>query len=266
MPRDKRRVLEMAKDVVADLKRDYISKLLAKGIRADGRRFDEMRPLMVQTNYVGSAEGSALVHLGDTKVVVGVKLILGEPFADTPNTGVLTTNAELIPMASETFEGGPPDEESIEVARVIDRGIREGHAVDLENLVIEPGKQVWIMFVDVHVLDYDGNLFDAANIGANAAFKTAIVPAKAAGKGEDYPLPVRHQPISITAVKIDGKLLVDPTHDEERVADARLTVTTIENGNLCAMQKGLEGAFTLDEVFKVVDMSTKIGAEVRSKL
>jgi len=169
-------------------------------------------------------------------------------------------------MASETFEGGPPDEESIEVARVIDRGIREGHAVDLEKLVIEPGKQVWIMFVDVHVLDYDGNLFDAANIGANAAFKTAIVPAKAAGKGEDYPLPVRHQPISITAVKIDGKLLVDPTHDEERVADARLTVATIENGSLCAMQKGLEGAFTLDEVFKVVDMSTKIGAEVRSKL
>lgn len=256
----------MAKDVVADLKRDYITRLLAKGMRPDGRKFDEMRPLKIEANYIGSAQGSALVHLGKTKVVVGVKLILGEPFGDTPNTGVLTTNAELIPMASETFESGPPDEVAIEVARVVDRGIREGHAVDLEKLCIEPGKRVWIMFVDVHVLDYDGNLFDAANAGANAAFKTATVPAKAAGLGEDYPLPVKHQPISVTAVKIDGKLLVDPTHDEERVADARLTVATIETGALCAMQKGLDGAFTLDEVFKSIETSTRIGAEIRSKL
>ena len=256
----------MGKDVVADLKRDYISKLLAKGQRVDGRRFDELRPLTVETNFIGSAEGSARVRLGDTEVVVGVKLVTGEPFPDTPNTGVLTTNAELIPMASDTFEGGPPDQESIEVARVIDRGIREGHAVDMSKLCIQPGKEVWIMFVDVHVLDYDGNLFDAANIGANAAFKSTIVPAKRAGKGEDYPLPVLHQPISITAVKIDGKILVDPTHDEERVADARLTVATIETGNLCAMQKGLDGAFTLEEVLKAVDASRRIGAEVRAKL
>jgi len=256
----------MGKDVVADLKRDYISKLLAKGQRVDGRKFDEMRPLTIETNFIGSAEGSARVKLGNTDVVVGVKLIAGEPFPDTPNTGVLTTNAELIPMASDTFESGPPDQESIEVARVIDRGIREGHAVDMTKLCMVPGKEVWIMFVDVHVLDYDGNLFDAANIGANAAFKGTIVPAKRAGKGEDYPLPVLHQPISITAVKIDGKILVDPTHDEERVADARLTAATIENGNLCAMQKGLNGAFTMEEVFKVVEISRRIGAEVRSKL
>jgi len=255
----------MSKDVMADLKKDYISKLLAKGAREDGRKFDELRPLSVETNFIGSAEGSARVKLGGTEVVVGVKLILGEPFPDTPNTGVLTTNAELIPMASDTFEGGPPDQESIEVARVVDRGIREGHAVDLEKLCIEPGKQVWILFLDVHVLDYDGNLFDAANIGALAALKSAVVPAKKAGKGEDFPLPLKHEPVSVTAVKVDGRLLVDPTHDEERVAEARLTVATIENGNLCAMQKGLDGAFMLDEIFKVVDISRRIGAEVRAK-
>ena len=256
----------MSKDVVADLKRDHISKLVAKGLRVDGRKFDELRPLKVETSFVRSAEGSARVELGNTQVVVGVKLIAGEPFPDTPNSGVLTTNAELIPMASDTFEGGPPDQESIEVARVIDRGIREGHAVDMEKLVIEAGKEVWVMFVDVHVLDYDVSLFDAANIGAVAPFKTAIVPAKRAGKGEDFPLPVRHEPISVTAVKIGGQLLVDPTHDEERVAEARLTVATIETGNMCAMQKGLNGAFALDEVFKVVELSRNIGKDIRAKL
>ena len=256
----------MSKDVMADLKRDHIAKLLSKGTRADGRKFEETRPVEVETNYIRSAEGSARVRLGGTDVVVGIKLIVGEPFGDTPNSGVLTTNAELIPMASETFESGPPDPESIEIARVVDRGIREGHAVDMTKLCIEPGKEVWIMFVDVHVVDYDGNLFDAANIGALAALKSTIVPAKRAGKGEDFPLPVQHQPVSLTAVKIGGQILVDPTHDEERVAEGRLTVATIENGNLCAMQKGLEGSFTLDEVFKVIDLSRKIGAEVRSRV
>jgi exosome complex component RRP42 len=256
----------MSKDVVADLKKDHIVKLLTRGTRADGRGLEDMRPLNINAHYVKSAEGSARVQLGNTDVLVGVKMIVGEPFSDTPDKGVLTTNAELIPMASDTFESGPPDKESIEIARVVDRGIREGHAVDLEKLCIEKGKEVWIMFIDIHVLDYDGNLFDAANIAAVAALKTAIVPAKSAGKGEDFPMPLMHQPISMTAVKIGDKLLVDPTHDEMRVADARLTVTTTETGNLCAMQKGGQGSFSVDEVFKIVDMSTKLGAEVRSKL
>jgi exosome complex component RRP42 len=256
----------MGKDVMADLKRDHIAKLLTKGVRADGRKLDEQRPIKVETNYVRSAEGSARVQLGNTDVLVGVKMLVGTPFGDTPNSGVLTTNAELRPMASETFESGPPDQESIEIARVVDRGIREGHAVDMGKLCIEPGKEVWVMFVDVHALDYDGNLFDAANIGAMAALKTTIVPAKRAGKGEDYPLPIMHQPISLTTVKIGEHILVDPTHDEERVADARLTVTTIETGNICAMQKGHEGAFRLDEIFRIVDMSRKLGADVRSRI
>ncbi|MCJ2532553.1 MAG: exosome complex protein Rrp42 [Candidatus Thermoplasmatota archaeon] len=256
----------MAKNVMADLKRDHITKLLSKGMRIDGRKFDEPRPLTVEKDFVQSAEGSARVHLGDTDVVVGVKLMVGQPFGDTPNKGVLTTNAELKPLASEAFESGPPDQRSIEVARVIDRGIREGKAVDMEKLCIEPEKEVWIMFVDVHAIDYDGNLFDAGNIAAMAALKCAVVPAKRAKKGEDYPLPVSHVPISVTAVKIDGHILVDPTYDEEIVAEARLTVTSNEKGDLCAMQKGGSGSFTPDEVLKVVELSRKIGADIRSKI
>jgi len=256
----------MSKDVIADLKRDHITKLLARGSRADGRAFDQIRPLNIETNYADAAEGSARVHLGNTDVLVGIKMMVGEPFSDTPDTGVLSTNAELIPMASELFEAGPPSPTAIEVARVVDRGIREGHAVDMHKLCIEPAKEVWVMFVDIHVLDYDGNLFDAANIGAMAALKSAVVPAKAAGKGEDFPMPVQHEPISVTAVKIGKDILIDPTHDEQRVADARLTVATIETGNVCAMQKGGAGALSLDEVFRIVDSSRKIGADVRSRL
>ena len=72
---------------------------------------------------IEKAEGSARVLLGKTEVLVGVKVETGEPFPDTPNEGVLTVNAELVPIASPNFEAGPPNEDSIELARVVDRGI-----------------------------------------------------------------------------------------------------------------------------------------------
>ncbi|MFA5314000.1 MAG: exosome complex protein Rrp42, partial [Methanomassiliicoccales archaeon] len=249
----------MARSVVSEIKRDHIHKLLSTGKRVDGRAWDEFRPLSIETNYVESAEGSARVRLGNTDVLVGVKMLIGTPFADTPDKGVLSTNAELIPMASPSFEAGPPDENSIELARVVDRGIRESQMIDLEKLCIEPGKEVWMNFIDIYVLDYDGNLFDACTLGAVSALMTTMVPAKAHEKGEDFKMPLRTVPISCTAVKIENSLLFDPTLDEEKVAEARLTVTTDENGDLRAMQKGLKGALTIDQIENIIETSQRLG-------
>jgi len=253
----------MARAVMSEIKKDHIHKLLAKGRRVDNRAWDEFRPITIQSGYIETAEGSARVKIGNTDVLVGVKMSIGEPFQDTPNKGVLSTNAELIPLASPNFESGPPDENSIELARVVDRGIRESQMVDLEALCIEPEKEVWIMFTDIYVLDYDGNLFDAAFLGAISALKNVMVPAKENDRGDDYPLPIRHLPISVTAVQIENSILVDPTLDEEKVAEARLTVTTDENGDLRAMQKGLAGAFTLDQIYKCVETSQRLGNDLR---
>jgi exosome complex component RRP42 len=57
--------------------------------------------------------------------------------------------------------------------------------------------------------------------------------------------------------------LVDPTLDEEKVAEARLTVTTDENGDLRAMQKGLQGALTLEQVGKIIETSQRLGNDLR---
>src|SRR5207244_11869867 len=98
-----------------------------------------------------------------------IKIEPAEPFQDTPEEGVLTVNAELVPLASPSFEMGPPSEAAIELSRVVDRGIRESKAVDLKSLVIQKGKKVQVVYVDVYVLDHDGNLIDAASMAALAA-------------------------------------------------------------------------------------------------
>ncbi len=252
--------------VVAESKRDYIRKLALKGTRIDGRNFDEVRPIKITTGFVTRAEGSALVELGDTRVLVGVKIEPGQPFPDTPNMGIMTTNAELVPLASPTFEPGPPGEEAIELARVVDRGIRESQAIDLEKLVIEEGEKVWVVFIDMHILDYNGNLFDACGIGAIAALNSAIVPASRYGFGDDFKLPIQHYPVPVTFAKIGEWIVADPNLDEESIATARLTVTTNEKGMINAMQKGLYGTFTYEEVKKVINRSLNIGQQIRKEI
>ncbi len=256
----------MSEEVVADLMRAHVYRLAEKGERLDGRAMDEPRKITVERKFVKTAEGSARVKLGNSDVLVGIKMSVGEPYADTPNTGVLSTSVEMVPLASPTFEAGPPRPEAIELARVVDRGIRESKMVNTGKLCITPKEKVWIMFIDIHVLDYDGNLFDAASYGAVAALAGTTVPAKAAGLGEDFPLPVDHWPVSVTFAKIKDVILVDPSLDEERMADTRLTVTTDENGDIRAMQKGLSGSFTYDEVKRIIETAQRVGRAIRPQL
>ncbi len=250
-------------EIMSEIKRDHMMKLIEQGKRLDGRALDEVRDIQVVTDVIESADGSARIKMGKTEVIAGVKIIPGTPFQDTPNIGVLTTGAELIPMAHPTFESGPPGEDAIELARVVDRGIRESGMVDVEALCITPGEEVWMCFVDIYALDYDGNLFDAANLAAVCALKTATIPGEQYGKGENKPLPITCTPISITEAKVGNTLIVDPNFDEEQISTARLTVTTDDNGNFRAMQKGGRGSITLDELSLCLDRAVEKGAEIR---
>lgn len=248
------------------IKRDYIANLAKDGKRADGRKFEDFRNIEIETGIISKAEGSAKVKIGNTLVIAGIKMDVGEPYPDSPDSGVMSTAAELIPMASPDFEAGPPREDAIELARVVDRGIRESKIIEVDKLCIEPGEKVWIIFIDIHILDYDGNLFDAASLASLAALMTAKVPAKRFELGEDYPLPLKEPPISCTSVKFNGVTIMDPSLDEEEIAEARLTVATDEKGDLRAMQKGLNGSFSVDEVKKIIKVSIDTGKKIREQL
>lgn len=257
--------------VIAEIRRDHIANLIKDGKRVDGRGFDDYRPITVETSIGPKADGSAIVKIGNTQIMAGVKLLVGQPFSDMPNSGVLTTNAELRPLASPTFELGPPKPDTVEIARVVDRGIRESGSIDVDKLCITEGELVWIVFIDVHVLDYDGNLFDASSLGAIAALLDTRLPKIEDDKiiyGEktNEKLPIVNKPIETTFAKVGDGIILDPVLDEERVMDARLTVSTEEKGNMCAMQKGGSGTFTKDEIFEIVERGAKKSKEVRKYL
>src|SRR3989344_7084886 len=101
---------------------DYIRSLIEKGKRIDGRKLDEFRKIIIETNISKNSAGSARCRMGETEVIVGVKFDVGEPYPDNPDEGTIIVTAELIPLASPDFESGPPSPKSVELARIVDRG------------------------------------------------------------------------------------------------------------------------------------------------
>jgi len=251
------------------MRAEYILKLLENNERLDGRGMAEFRPINIETGVIERAEGSARVKMGRTDVLVGVKLDFGEPFPDVPNMGILRVEAEFTPLACSEFEPGPPGEDATELARVVDRGIRESESIDLEKLCIKEGEKVWAISVDVYVLNHDGNLIDASALGAIAAlFNTRMLKVDKDGnliRGEfSGNLPMKHKPITISVGKIAGKLLLDTTKEEEELLDCKLSVSVREDGKICAMQKsGGSTGLTEKEIDEIIDLAIEKSKEIR---
>lgn len=239
--------------------KEHILNALKNGIRYDGRKLLEYRPVKVEAGYVHGAEGSAKVTIGDTEIIAGIKIAIEPPYPDTPDKGNLMVNAELRPLANPSFEPGPPGEQAIELARVVDRGIRESKAIDQEKLCIKKGEKVWSVIIDLVPLNDAGNLLDAGALAAMAALKDTVFPKRTEEGTINYDektkekLPLQKEPIEVTILKIGDYLLVDPLPEEEALMDARLTVALTADNKICALQKG--GA----EPLSIADIDTMVG-------
>ena len=255
--------------ILEHLRKEQMDELLKIERRLDGRTLTDYRELKIETNLIKKAEGSALVTLGNTQVIAGVKAEVDRPFSDMPDKGLLICNAEVLPLASAYAEPGPPDENAIELARVVDRGIRESEMIDLKQLVIKEGEKVYAVFVDVSVLNVDGNLFDATSYAVVSALLTSKIPKYELKddeivKTDEYlQTPINTIPISITMARIGDAIIVDPTAEEEACMDARTTMTVDTNNNVCAVQKGGSGTFSAEQIKYMVDLAIKKSGDIR---
>ena len=245
---------------------ERVSKYLSQGKRFDDRSPDDFRDIEIETGVSKRAEGSAKVRIGKTEVIVGVKMNVMEPYPDSPDKGNLIVSVELLPLSSERFESGPPRFPAIEIGRLTDRAIRESKFIQMEKLCIKEGEKVWAVYIDIYSLNDDGNLIDAAELGAIAALKTARMPkydeeAEKVVYGEltDKKIPLQKEaPIMITAYKIGNSWLVDPTLEEEDVSVARITIGATTEGVICSIQKGESGEIGIEEFENIIDLTERV--------
>lgn len=261
--------------------KDFIVKALLEEVRIDGRRPLDYRRAVFQYTLDDS---SCTVLLGQTRVLSVVTATLEAPYPDRPNEGSLRFNVEFSPMASPNFEPGRPTETANELARLIERGLRETKAVDVEALCVLAGRKVWSLRVDVHILDHNGNLADAASLSALAAllaFRRPEVTLEAGGGGEGQqvvvhppdvreplPLSIHHTPLCITFASFQaGELMVvDPNVEEEAAAAGLMTVIMNGFGELCAVQKTSGIGLSATEVMRLIRLAERKAKELSELL
>ncbi|MFX0099391.1 MAG: exosome complex protein Rrp42 [Candidatus Hodarchaeota archaeon] len=261
---------------LSTMERDYIMDLLSRGTRIDGRGFLEYREITIDAGPMLKAEGSARVNLGDTQIYVGVKYELGTPYPDAPDTGIITCMAELVPFASQMFESGPPREDAIELARVVDRGIRHSEIVDKKKLCVTPGEEVILLFTDIYYTAHNGNPWDCASLAAICALKSVMLPHLEkveqngqmfwAPSGTEWSLDIQDYPVTITFAKIGNYIIVDPNLLEELICDARISYCIDKEGRITSIQKNGSGTFSKEELVETAKNARDLAPVLQEKV
>ncbi|KAJ0405873.1 hypothetical protein P43SY_001605 [Pythium insidiosum] len=248
-------------------------------VRPDGRELMQQRQIRVQFRR-NDDQSQAEVQLGRTRVIANVHGEIVPPFPDRPTEGFLHFNVELSPMASQNFEVGRPSPLAIELARIVDRGIRECRALDTEALAIVAGEKVWAITCTIHVVDHGGNLIDCVSLAAIAAmmhYRRPEVSVQGStttvyriDEHAAVPLSLHHIPISVSFCFIqprDGDaaepiVFMDPTDREERVTDGSMTFTFNSFRELCAVHKIGGASISTTEVLRCANIAAARVAEL----
>ncbi|XP_019744965.1 exosome complex component RRP45 isoform X2 [Hippocampus comes] len=235
----------MKETPLSNCERDFLLKAIQEKKRLDGRQTYDYRKLKIM---FGTDFGCCFVELGKTRVMAQVSCELVAPKENRPNEGIMFFNIELSPMASPAFEQGRQSELSVKLNRQLERCLRNSKCIDLESLCVVSGEKVWQIRVDVHMLNHDGNLMDAASITAIASLchfrrpdvgiQGDEVTVYSPDERDPIPLSIYHMPISVSfAFFQQGTyLLVDPCEREERVMDGLLMIAMNKHREICSIQ------------------------------
>jgi ribonuclease PH len=222
--------------------------------RPNGRAADALRPLRLETGVMKFAEGSALIELGDTRVVAAASVENRvPPFLRDSGRGWLTAEYSMLPRATHTraareVNQGKPSGRTAEIQRLIGRSLRA--AVDLGAL---PDRT---LILDCDVLQADGGTRTAAVTAAYVAAGLALGRLFLTGDLPAWPLLGPLAAVSVGLV--DGVPLLDLEYVEDQVADVDMNVVATEAGELVEIQGTAEKrSFRRDEMDALVDLALK---------
>lgn len=252
----------------------YYRDYLAHNIRPDGREFDQFRPVVINLGAIKTADGSALVKLGQTTVICGIKAQLCRPKAEMPNEGFVVPNLELPPLCSSKFRPGPPSDQAQVYSQLLADIIVNSACLDLKELCIFPDKLAWCLFVDLICLDFDGAVIDACVLALLGALQSVSLPSvdydpaldnKLVNLEERKPLNVKTTPIATTFAIFDDKyILADPTTEEENLCTGTVTIVLKDKNELCNVHKPGGTPLMQEQLMDCIEKCKKRSADRKS--
>ena len=232
-----------------------ISGLLYSGgklMRAGGRGSSEMRALEIVPNFISSAEGSALIRLGETQVICTASVEDGVPqFMKGSGRGWISSEYAMIPRATETrtpreVTRGRQGGRTMEIQRLIGRSLRA--VTSLESL---GERTAWI---DCDVIRADGGTRTASITGSLVALGLAfekLVSLKALSR-----TPLRDYLAAISAGIVGGDMLLDLEYAEDSQAEVDMNLVMTGSGRLVEVQATAEGnPYSIEDLNRLVELA-----------
>jgi ribonuclease PH len=221
-------------------------------LRADGRAPDDLRPVKLTPDFISSAEGSVLIEMGRTRVIVTATVDDGVPsFLKGKGKGWVTGEYGMLPRSTEErtpreSSRGRQSGRTLEIQRMIGRTLRA--ATDLKAL---GERTVWL---DCDVIEADGGTRTASVTAAFVALALALERMVAAGMIRSVPL---LDSVAATSVGIVGdELMLDLAYEEDSRAQVDMNVVMTGGGRFVEVQASAEGrSYTNEELQKLLDLA-----------
>jgi ribonuclease PH len=221
-------------------------------MRSDGRKAKQLRPVAITPGYIKTADGSALIEAGDTRVICTVKLEERAPqFLRNSGKGWITAEYGMLPGCSQVRIGresarGKIGGRTHEIQRLIGRSLRA--IADLKSL---GERTIW---VDCDVIQADGGTRTAAITGAYVALVQAV--RGWLSKGVVNTDPIRDSVAAVSIGIVDGKILLDLAYEEDSRADVDMNFVMTGSGKFIEVQGTAESApFTKKQMERMTELA-----------
>jgi len=218
--------------------------------RSDGRKWNEVRPIILEPNYIKNSDGSCLISYGNTKVICTAMISEEVPiFAKEKGIGWLTSEYSMLPgstLKRKSRDRNKIDGRSVEIQRLIGRSIRGG--IDLTCF---PGYSIYI---DTDVINADGGTRTASITGGFVA--AALAFKKYLSKGLIKVNPIKNYVAAISIGIVDGNILLDLMYEEDEKAYCDMNVVATDSGELIDVSAGSGGeSFGKNQFLKMLDVA-----------
>ncbi|HBC74388.1 MAG: ribonuclease PH [Candidatus Wallbacteria bacterium GWC2_49_35] len=226
--------------------------------RIDGRGLNELRPVSITRDYLKFAEGSVLIEMGNTKVIVAISIEDGNvpPFIKARNAsapvkgGWITAEYSMLPRAGHDRSArastkGRPDGRALEIQRLIGRVLRT---------ICDPAKiGERTIYIDCDVIQADGGTRTASITGAYVALKGALDTLVKQGKLKENPITIQLAAVSVGV--IDGEMMLDLCYEEDSRAEVDMNVIMTSKKEIIEVQGTAEkDPFSVDTMNKFIEV------------
>ena len=214
--------------------------------RRDGRQPAQLRPVQIFPRYLKTAAGSALIEMGDTKVLCTVSPVDGvPPFLAGTGKGWLTAEYSMLPGSSARRVARESNGRTREIQRLIGRSLRT--VVNLEQL----GERT--LYIDCDVIQADGGTRTAAITGAYVALVEALQTLQGHVLAD--------QVAAVSVGVVGDQFLLDLCYEEDRRAETDMNVVMTGSGGIVEVQGTAEGRpFTRTQAVELLDLAA-VGIE-----